>query len=134
MLLVTNSVQTSLTTLSSLTLPYLSCPPQHTQLHTATCCPAHNSTPQHNALHCSATMSQMHLSEVLAMPPPLKHLAHKVRVLNLQFMKKFPSGISWRRALPMNQNLSSILEPFELSLPLLQNSLWFRSDMTLSIN
>ena len=63
MLLVTNSVQTSLTTLSSLTLPCLSCPPQHRQLHTATCCTAHNSTPQHTTLHCLATMSQMHLSE-----------------------------------------------------------------------
>ena len=63
MLLVTNSAQASLATLSSLTLPCLSCPPQHTQLHTATCCPAHNSTPQHIALHCLATVSQMHLSE-----------------------------------------------------------------------
>ena len=63
MLLVTNSVQASPATLSSLTLPCLSCPPQHTQLHIATRCLAHNITPQHTVLHCLAAMSQMNLSE-----------------------------------------------------------------------
>jgi len=35
----------------------------------------------------------IHYTKALTLPPPLQHLAHKVGVLVLQFMKELPSCI-----------------------------------------
>ena len=60
----------------------------------------------------------------LAILPPLKDLAHKVRESLLQNIQSLPSGIIRTFTLPWNQNLSD--SPIaKLMSPFLKNNYWF---------